>query len=89
MSRLSPDEHSAQAANDLRDADRLLQIRLVRTALTRARNEAAASLPYPGDRTEDTPAHPHHDSDNERALPVYYTAASWVRRRSCSIRTRR
>ncbi|MFJ8750204.1 hypothetical protein ACIREO_12850 [Streptomyces sp. NPDC102441] len=66
-------EQSTQAANDLREAEnRLIQVRMVHTAVTRVRNEAAASLPRPSTET----GHPNHDSGDEPALPVHDSAAS-------------
>lgn len=70
------DGDSTQAANDVREAEsRLLQVRLVHTALTRVRNEAAASLHRPDTDTGQSPAHPDGSGD-EPALPVRDPAAS-------------
>ncbi|WUW27002.1 hypothetical protein OG521_39830 (plasmid) [Streptomyces sp. NBC_01463] len=65
-----------QAANDLREAESsLLQVRLVHTALTRVRNDAAASLPRSEADTAQSPAY-SEDSGDDHALPVRDSAAS-------------
>ncbi|MFJ1930387.1 MULTISPECIES: hypothetical protein [unclassified Streptomyces] len=68
---------STQAANDVREAEsRLLQVRLVHTALTRVRNEAAASLPRPDTDAAQGLAHSEGSGGDEPALPVRDPAAS-------------
>lgn len=68
---------STQAANDVREAEsRLLQVRLVHTALTRVRNEAAASLPSPDTDAAQGLAHSEGSGGDGPALPVRDPAAS-------------
>ncbi len=64
------------AARDLEEAEnRLLQIRLVQSAVTRVRDEAASYDTGPA-ATSPTPADPAEAEEQAAALPARYTAAS-------------